>query len=65
MLREDRPVNVTAAPDVPVEESRTWRFAELLENSRLIPSFSFEEQWSQRSIVLDECGGQVATLSDR
>jgi len=26
-----------------------------------IRTFSLEEQCSQRSIVLDECGGQVAT----
>jgi hypothetical protein len=34
------------------EESRTTRFTKLLGNSRLIRTFSLEEQWSQRSIVL-------------
>jgi len=41
------------------EESREPLFAQLPGNSRLIPKFRVEEQWSQRSIVL-WCGGQAA-----
>src|SRR5713226_9151549 len=44
------------------EESRAMRLQELLGNSRLIPIFSVEEQWSQRSIVL-KCGGQAVFLA--
>jgi len=33
------------------EESRTTRFAKLLGNSRLIPKFRLEEQWSQRCVA--------------
>jgi len=33
------------------EESRAMRFAKLLGNSRLIPKFKREEQWSKWSIV--------------